>query len=37
MCHPGETDYMPVDKTWGILDLSGIYTRLVVYVDFYFP
>ena len=18
MCHPGETDYMPVDKTWGI-------------------
>ena len=25
MCHPGEMDYMPVDKTWGILDLSGIY------------
>ena len=20
MCHPGETDYIPVDKTWGILD-----------------
>ena len=37
MCHPGETDYIPVDKTWGILDPSGIYTHLVVYVDFYFP
>ena len=24
MCHPGETDFMPVDKTWGILDPSGI-------------
>ena len=33
MCHPEETDYMPVDKTWGILDLSGIYIRHVVYVD----
>ena len=33
MCHPGETNYMPVDKTWGILDPSGIYTRHVVYVD----
>ena len=37
MCHPGETDYMPVDKTWGILDLSGIYIRYVMYVLFYFP
>ena len=35
MCHPGETDYMPVDKTWRILDLSGIYTRHFVYVDFF--
>ena len=33
MCYSGETDYMPIDKTWGILDLSGIYTRHVVYVD----
>ena len=33
MCHPGEMDYMPVDKTWGILDPSGIYIRHVVYVD----
>ena len=33
MCHPGEMDYMSVDKTWGILDPSGIYTRHVVYVD----
>ena len=22
MCHPGETDFMPVDKTWGILELE---------------
>ena len=32
MCHPGETNYMPVDKTLGILDPSDIYTRHVVYV-----
>ena len=25
MCHLGETDFMPVDKTWGILDMSGIF------------
>ena len=37
MCYLGETDYMPVDKTWGILNPSGIYTRHVVYVVFYFP
>ena len=30
MCHPGETDYMPVDKTWGILDPFGIYICRVV-------
>ena len=35
MCHPGETNYMPVDKTWGILNPSGIYTHHVVYVDFF--
>ena len=35
MCHPGETDYMSVDKTWGILDLSGIHTRHIVYVDLF--
>ena len=37
MCHPGETDYMPVNKTWEILDPSSIYIRHVVYVLFYFP
>ena len=26
---------MPIDKTWGILDSSGIYTRHVMYVDFF--
>ena len=31
---PGETDYIPVDKTWGILDPSGIYIRHIAYVDF---
>ena len=36
MCHPGETDYMPVDKPWGILDPSGIYFCHVMYVLFYF-
>ena len=29
MCRPGETDFMPVDKTWGILDLSGISISVV--------
>ena len=33
MCHPGETDHMPVDKTWGILDPSDIHTRHLAYVD----
>ena len=37
MCHPRETDYMPVNKTWEILDPSSIYIRHVVYVLFYFP
>ena len=34
MCRPGETDHMPVDKTWGILNPSGIHTRHIVYVGF---
>ena len=29
MCHPGETNFMPVDKTWGILDPSGISISVV--------
>ena len=29
MCHPGETDVMPVDRTWGILDPSGIVESVV--------
>ena len=36
ICHRGETDYMPVDKTWGILDPSVIYICHVMYVLFYF-
>ena len=35
MCHPRETNHMPVDKIWGILDPSGIHTRHIVYVDFF--
>ena len=31
MCHPGETNHMPVDKTWGILDSSGIHTHHIAY------
>ena len=30
MCHLGETDFMPVDKTWGILDPSGIFSSIVL-------
>ena len=30
MCHPGETDFMPVDKTWEILDPSGIFPSIVL-------
>ena len=32
MCHPGETDHMPVDKTWGILDPSG-YISIMQYMQ----
>ena len=35
MCHPGETNHMPVDKAWGILGLSSIHTRHIAYVDFF--
>ena len=35
ICHPRETDYMPVDKTWGILDPFGIHIRHIAYVDFF--
>ena len=34
MCHPGETKHMPVDKTWGILNPSGIHARHKIYKDF---
>ena len=30
MCHPGETDFMPVNKTWEILDPSGIFPSVVL-------
>ena len=30
ICHPGETDFIPVDKTWGILDLSDIFSSVVL-------
>ena len=35
MYHPGEMDHMPIDKTWGILDPSGVRTHHIVYVDFF--
>ena len=34
MCHPGEMEHMPVDKTWGILNPSGIHARHIIYKDF---
>ena len=34
MCHPRETEHMPVDKTWGILDPFSIHTRHIIYKDF---
>ena len=24
MCHPGDNEYMPVNKTWGIIPPSGM-------------
>ena len=24
MCHPSDQEYMPVDKTWGIMPPSGM-------------
>ena len=30
MCHPRETNFMPVDRTWGILDSSGITYSVVL-------
>ena len=30
MCHPGEMVFMPVDKTWGIFDPSGISISVVL-------
>ena len=24
VCHPGETEFMPVDTTWGVLHSSGM-------------
>ena len=28
MCHPGDTEHMHVDTTWGILHPSGIYVSI---------
>ena len=33
MCHPGDQEYMPVDKTWGIMPLFGM---CLFVLDFYF-
>ena len=32
MCHPRETDFMPADKNWGILDPSGIYISVTLHM-----
>ncbi|KAL0013999.1 hypothetical protein SO802_001068 [Lithocarpus litseifolius] len=31
MCHPGNTQFMPVDTTWGILPLSGMHPFIFVF------
>ena len=36
MCHPGETDFMPVDRTWGILNPSGITYSVALQRKFFF-
>ena len=36
MCYLGETNYMAVDKTWGILDPSGIYISVVLCMCFFY-
>ena len=34
MCHQGETDFMPVDKTLGMLDPSSIYISIALRMCF---
>ena len=29
MCHPGDHEYMPVNKTWGIMPPSGMHSSII--------
>ena len=29
MCHPGDQEYMPVDKTWGVMPLFGMRSSIL--------
>ena len=34
MCHPGDNEFMPVDKTWGIMPPSGMHPFIKIYFCF---
>ena len=36
MCHPGDNEFMPVDKTWGIMPSSGMSPSTEIYLCFNF-
>ena len=36
MCHPGDNEFMPVDKTWGIMPPSGMRPSTNIYFCFNF-
>ena len=36
MCHPSDNEFMPVDKTWGIMPSSGMRSSINIYFCFNF-
>ena len=36
MCHPGDNEFIPVDKTWGIMPTSGMRPSTEIYLCFNF-
>ena len=35
MCHPDDQEFMPVDKTWGIMPLSGRCPSILNFICYY--
>ena len=35
MCHPDDTEFMPIDKTWGIMPPSGMLSSVNTYVSIF--